>query len=93
MGKKLLAGKKGIIFGALNEHSIAWQVALKCHEEGAKIVLTNVPIAIRFADTNTLAKKNKSQGRTCGRYQKGRSGKTSGGKHDTFWWSVRFCTT
>lgn len=61
MGKKLLAGKKGIIFGALNEHSIAWQVALKCHEEGAKIVLTNVPIAIRFADTNILAKKIKAK--------------------------------
>ena len=41
----LLKGKKGIIFGALNEDSIAWKVAERAHEEGAEIVLTNAPIA------------------------------------------------
>ena len=61
MGKKLLAGKKGIIFGALNEYSIAWQIALKCHEEGAKIILTNAPLAVRFGDTEILAKKIKAK--------------------------------
>lgn len=61
MGKKLLAGKKGIIFGALNEHSIAWQIALKCYEEGAKIILTNAPLATRFGDIEILAKKNKGK--------------------------------
>ena len=38
----LLAGKRGIIFGALDEQSIAWKVALKAHEQGAKFVLSNV---------------------------------------------------
>ena len=55
MGNNILAGKKGIIFGALNEQSIAWQVALKCKEEGADIVLSNLPIAIRFSNTRQLA--------------------------------------
>ena len=56
MGNHLLKGKKGIIFGALNEQSIAWQVALKCKQEGADIVLSNLPIAIRFSGTKELGK-------------------------------------
>jgi enoyl-[acyl-carrier protein] reductase I len=51
----LLKGKKGIIFGALNDKSIAWQVALKCHEQGAEFVLTNAPIAMRMGEINNLA--------------------------------------
>jgi enoyl-[acyl-carrier protein] reductase I len=51
----LLKGKKGIIFGALNEKSIAWQVALKCHEQGATFVLTNAPIAMRMGEIKNLA--------------------------------------
>ncbi len=51
----LLKGKKGIIFGALNDKSIAWQVALKCHEQGAQFVLTNAPIAMRMGEINKLA--------------------------------------
>ena len=51
----LLKGKKGIIFGALNDKSIAWQVALKCHEQGAEFVLTNAPIAMRMGEINKLA--------------------------------------
>lgn len=51
----LLKGKKGIIFGALNEDSIAWKVALRAHEEGASIVLTNAPIAMRLGEINKLA--------------------------------------
>ncbi len=35
----LLKGKKGIIFGALNDQSIAWKVAERCHEEGAEFIL------------------------------------------------------
>lgn len=57
MGKGLLQGKRGIIFGALNENSIAWQVALKCHEEGATFVLTNAPVAARVGQTEELAKR------------------------------------
>ena len=55
MGKNLLQGKRGIIFGALNESSIAWQVAEKCAAEGAQIVLTNAPVAARVGQTEALA--------------------------------------
>ncbi len=53
----LLKGKKGIIFGALNEKSLAWKVAERAYEEGAEFVLTNTPVSIRFGDINTLAEK------------------------------------
>lgn len=55
MGKNLLAGKRGIIFGALDENSIAWKTALKVHEEGATFTLTNAPIAMRMGKINELA--------------------------------------
>lgn len=56
----LLKGKKGIIFGALNEKSIAWKVAERAFEEGAKFVLTNTPVSIRLGEINELAKKTNS---------------------------------
>jgi enoyl-[acyl-carrier protein] reductase I len=55
MAYNLLKGKRGIIFGALDENSIAWKVALKCHEEGALITLSNAPIAMRMGKINDLA--------------------------------------
>ncbi|MBS1918528.1 MAG: SDR family oxidoreductase [Bacteroidetes bacterium] len=55
MSYNLLKGKKGIIFGALDEKSIAWRTALKCHEEGARLVLTNAPVALRMGEINKLA--------------------------------------
>ncbi len=58
MAYNLLKGKKGIIFGALNEMSIAWKVAEKCIEEGAEIVLTNTPLSIRMGDIQEFAAKN-----------------------------------
>jgi enoyl-[acyl-carrier protein] reductase I len=61
MGHQLLEGKKGIIFGALAEHSIAWKVAEKCHEEGAQIILTNAPIAMRMGAINQLAEKTNAE--------------------------------
>jgi enoyl-[acyl-carrier protein] reductase I len=61
MAYNLLKGKRGIIFGALNNMSIAWQVAEKAHEEGAKFVLTNTPVAIRMGEIDDLAKKTGSQ--------------------------------
>ena len=57
----LLKGKKGIIFGALNQQSIAWKVAERAHEEGATFVLTNAPIALRMGELNALAEKTGSQ--------------------------------
>ena len=61
MANNLLAGKKGIIFGALNEQSIAWKVAEKAHEQGAEFVLTNAPIALRMGEINGLAEKTGSK--------------------------------
>ena len=55
MANNLLKGKRGIIFGALNEQSIAWKVAERAHEEGATFVLTNAPIAMRMGEINKLA--------------------------------------
>ncbi|MDN5200482.1 SDR family oxidoreductase [Fulvivirgaceae bacterium BMA10] len=55
MAYNLLKGKKGIIFGALDEKSIAWKVALKAKEEGAEFTLTNAPIALRMGVINQLA--------------------------------------
>jgi enoyl-[acyl-carrier protein] reductase I len=51
----LLKGKRGIIFGALDESSIAWKVALQAHEEGAVFTLSNAPIAMRMGKINELA--------------------------------------
>ncbi len=57
MNHNLLQGKKGIIFGALDEQSIAWKVAEQCAAEGAQIVLTNAPVAMRFGKIHELAEK------------------------------------
>ncbi len=57
MTSQILHGKRGIIFGALDEQSIAWHVAEKCCEQGAKITLTNAPVAMRFGKIFELGKK------------------------------------
>ena len=57
MSYNLLKGKRGIIFGALNEQSIAWKVAERAGEEGAKITLSNTPIAGRMGTVNALAEQ------------------------------------
>ena len=57
MSYNLLKGKRGIIFGALNDQSIAWKVAERACEEGAQIVLTNTPVACRMGTIDELAKK------------------------------------
>ncbi len=56
MAHNLLKGKRGIIFGALDENSIAWKTALKVNEEGGMFTLTNAPIAMRMGKINELAK-------------------------------------
>lgn len=55
MSHNLLKGKRGIIFGALDERSIAWKVAQVAHAEGASFTLTNAPIALRMGTINKLA--------------------------------------
>lgn len=57
MKHNLLAGKKGIIFGALDNKSIAWKIAERAHEEGAEFTLSNTPVALRFGEINELAAK------------------------------------
>ncbi|MEE1121140.1 MAG: enoyl-ACP reductase [Prevotella sp.] len=57
MSYNLLKGKRGIIFGALNEQSIAWKVAIRAVEEGAEITLSNTPMAIRMGEVDALAKQ------------------------------------
>jgi len=57
MGNDLLKGKRGIVFGALNNMSIAWKVAERVVEEGAIITLSNTPLAVRMGTTDELAQK------------------------------------
>ena len=61
MNEGLLKGKKGIIFGALNDKSIAWQVALKAWKHGAELVLTNSPVAVRMGTISELAQITSSK--------------------------------
>ncbi len=61
MSHQLLAGKRGIIFGALDEQSIAWKVAEKCVEAGASITLTNAPVAMRMGKIQELGDKLHAQ--------------------------------
>jgi enoyl-[acyl-carrier protein] reductase I len=53
----LLKGKKGIIFGPLDEHSIAWQIALAAHREGAEFAVSNIKVALRLGNVAELAKQ------------------------------------
>jgi len=57
----LLKGKRGIIFGALDENSIAWKTAERVHEEGGTFVLTNAPVAMRMGQINALAEQTGSE--------------------------------
>jgi len=61
MSHHLLEGKKGLIFGALNDKSIAWKIAEKAHDEGALFVLTNAPFALRLGEIDQLAAKTGSE--------------------------------
>ncbi len=57
----LLQGKKGIIFGALDSKSLAWKIAERAYEEGAQLLLSNTPAAIRFGQLKELAEKTGSE--------------------------------
>ncbi len=61
MANSILEGKKGIIFGALNEDSISWKAAEKIYSEGGRFVLTNIPLALRFGTINKLADNCQSE--------------------------------
>jgi enoyl-[acyl-carrier protein] reductase I len=57
MANNLLQGKRGVISGALDENSIAWKIAERCVAEGAKITLTNAPVAMRFGEIQKLSEQ------------------------------------
>src|SRR5690554_1961066 len=61
MGYNLLKGKRGIIFGALNDMSIAWKVAELAHAEGAIFTLSNTHVACRMGSVMELAEKTGSE--------------------------------
>ena len=60
MSHKILEGKKGIIFGALDDQSIAWKTAEAVKQAGGEFVLTNAPVAMRMGAINDLADKTAS---------------------------------
>ena len=60
MSHNILAGKRGIIFGALDDQSIAWKTAESVKNEGGEFILTNAPVAMRMGAINELAKKTGS---------------------------------
>lgn len=60
-GHGLLEGKKGIIFGALNDSSIAWKIAEAVHREGGRFILSNAPVAQRLGGLDDLAKKTEAE--------------------------------
>lgn len=57
MDYTILQGKKGIIFGALDQESIAWKTAEAVHAAGGQFVLTNAPVAMRMGTINTLGEQ------------------------------------
>lgn len=64
-GYGLLKGKKGLIFGALDERSIAWRIALACHREGASFALSNAPLALRLGQLDALSEETGAQVISC----------------------------
>ncbi|MDA0378011.1 MAG: SDR family oxidoreductase [Bacteroidetes bacterium] len=60
-GHGLLEGKKGIIFGALNDSSIAWKIAEAVHREGGRFILSNAPVAQRLGGLDELAKRTEAE--------------------------------
>jgi len=61
MACQLLSGKKGVIFGALDNKSIAWKIAEKAYEQGAEFTLSNTPVALRFGEIHLLSEKCHSE--------------------------------
>ena len=61
----LLKGKKGLIFGALDERSIAWRIALACKREGAEFILSNAPVALRLGQLNALSEETGAEVIAC----------------------------
>jgi len=57
MACQLLEGKKGIIFGALDNKSIAWKIAERAYEQGASFTLSNTPVALRFGEIERWSEK------------------------------------
>src|SRR5688500_18914064 len=54
-GFGLLRDKVGVVFGALDESSLAWQIALAVQREGGRMLFSNAPVTKRFGQLDTLA--------------------------------------
>jgi len=39
----LMSGKKGFVFGVANDHSLAWAIAQRAHQEGAELAFNYLP--------------------------------------------------
>jgi enoyl-[acyl-carrier protein] reductase I len=59
-GHGLLDGKTGLIFGAMDERSLAWVIAEGAQREGARFALSNAPVARRLGSMDELAEKTGS---------------------------------
>ena len=59
-GHGLLDDKTGLIFGAMNEDSLAWAIAEAAHREGARFALSNAPVARRLGSMDQLAEQTDS---------------------------------
>lgn len=59
-GHGLLDGKSGVIFGAMDERSIAWAIAEACHRENGRFALSNAPVARRLGNMEELAEETDS---------------------------------
>lgn len=59
-GFGLLRGKKGIVFGALVDTSLAWKIAEAIHREGGRFILSNAPVARRLGEVDKLAERTGS---------------------------------
>ena len=56
-GFGLLRDKVGVVFGALDESSLAWQIARAVHREGGRMLFSNAPVTRRFGQLDRLAEE------------------------------------
>ena len=57
----ILQGKTGVIFGALNDSSIAWAIAKAVYKDGGRFILSNAPVVQRFGTLDALADQTESR--------------------------------
>ena len=58
METNLLQNKRGLVFGVVDERSLAWHAAEACLRNGANLVLTNTSVAIELGSVRQLAESH-----------------------------------